>query len=112
MLCNSPAFATSIDEVLRIRAETTPDDLSACFLIDGEEEGPRLSYANLDKKARALAALLRDRGGRAIAICCCSRPDWSSFLLFSAAFMPAWFPCRYRRRVRNRWHRVGKGWPM
>jgi acyl-CoA synthetase (AMP-forming)/AMP-acid ligase II len=87
MLCNSPAFATSIDEVLRIRAETTPDDLSACFLIDGEEEGPRLSYANLDKKARALAALLRDRGG----------PGDRVLLLFEAGleFVPAFFGCLY-----------------
>lgn len=84
---NPPESATSIDEVLRIRAENTPDHLAACFLLDGEEEGPRLSYAGLDEIARALAALLRDVG----------EPGDRVLLLFEAGleFIPAFFGCLY-----------------
>jgi acyl-CoA synthetase (AMP-forming)/AMP-acid ligase II len=87
MPSNPSVSATSIDEVLRIRAETTPDELSACFLINGEEEGPRLSYADLDERARALAAQLRDVG----------EPGDRVLLLFEAGleFVPAFFGCLY-----------------
>jgi acyl-CoA synthetase (AMP-forming)/AMP-acid ligase II len=84
---NPPASATSIDELLRVRADTTPGDLAVCFLLDGEEEGPRLSYAGLDARARALAALLRDVG----------EPGDRVLLLFEAGleFVPAFFGCLY-----------------
>jgi len=87
MPSNPPVSAISIDEVLRIRADTTPDELAACFLVDGEEEGPRLSYAGLDQAARALAVLLRDRG----------EPGDRVLLLFEAGldFVPAFFGCLY-----------------
>jgi acyl-CoA synthetase (AMP-forming)/AMP-acid ligase II len=74
-------------DVLCFRAAAMPDDLAACFLIDGEEEGPRLSYAGLDERARALAVVLRDA----------AEPGDRALLLFEAGldFLPAFFGCLY-----------------
>lgn len=79
--------ATSMVDVLCSRAAATPDDLAVCFLIDGEEEGPRLSYAGLDKTARALAAVLRDA----------AEPGDRILLLFESGleFVAAFFGCLY-----------------
>jgi acyl-CoA synthetase (AMP-forming)/AMP-acid ligase II len=79
--------ATSMGEVLRARADATPDEVACCFLLDGEEEGPRLTYAGLDRAARAVAAVLREQaeaGDRAL-------------LLYEAGldFIPAFFGCLY-----------------
>ena len=78
---------TSMVEVLQSRAAAMPDDLAFSFLIDGEEEGPRLTYADLDLQARAVAATLRDgaeTGDRAL-------------LLYAPGleFIPAFFGCLY-----------------
>ena len=37
----------------------TPDALAYCFLIDGEVEGPRLTYSQLDRCAAAWPVRLR-----------------------------------------------------
>lgn len=54
---------SSLVEVLQTHAGAAPDRLAFCFLIDGEVEGPRLSYAGLDQAARSLAAVLGDVAG-------------------------------------------------
>jgi acyl-CoA synthetase (AMP-forming)/AMP-acid ligase II len=74
-------------EVLQARADTTPDALAFCFLIDGEEEGPRLTYAGLDREARSVAALLQDAVG----------PGDRALLLYPPGleFIPAFFGCLY-----------------
>ena len=46
-------------EVLQMRASLSPEALAFCFLIDGEVEGPRLTFADLERKARRIAAALR-----------------------------------------------------
>ncbi|MCC6491303.1 MAG: fatty acyl-AMP ligase, partial [Candidatus Hydrogenedentes bacterium] len=48
-------------EVLRTRATQSPDKLALTFLVDGEEEGDRYTYADLDRRARAIAVDLLER---------------------------------------------------
>src|SRR5919204_396376 len=55
-----PARATLLD-VLRLRALEDPGGWALTFLADGERDEARLSYAELDERARAIAALLRER---------------------------------------------------
>jgi acyl-CoA synthetase (AMP-forming)/AMP-acid ligase II len=74
-------------EVLRQRADEIPDDLAFCFLVDGEEEGPRLTFADLDRAARKIAAVLRDE----------AEPEDRALLLYEPGieFIPAFFGCLY-----------------
>ncbi|WP_050432979.1 type I polyketide synthase [Chondromyces crocatus] len=46
-------------ELLRRRAISDADKTSYTFLLDGELPGPQLSYAELDRRARAIAARLQ-----------------------------------------------------
>lgn len=55
-------FATFV-ELLEDRAQRWPDELAYLFLIDGEQEGPRLSYAELATQARSIARALRSAVG-------------------------------------------------
>jgi acyl-CoA synthetase (AMP-forming)/AMP-acid ligase II len=82
----SRAPATLV-ELLRLRAEEQPDGLAYAFLDDGGRDGPRLSYGELDREARRIAAWLqasRTPGDRAL-------------LLFPAGldFLKAFFGCLY-----------------
>lgn len=79
--------AATLAELVQLRADATPDQLTYLFLIDGEEEGPRLTYAELDRAARAIAATLRDTAG----------PGERALLLYEPGidFMPAFFGCQY-----------------
>jgi acyl-CoA synthetase (AMP-forming)/AMP-acid ligase II len=79
--------ASSLVEILQARADATPDEMVFTFLIDGEQEGPRLTYAQVDRQSRAIAAVLRDEaeaGDRAL-------------LLYEPGleFIPAFFGCHY-----------------
>ena len=60
----------SLVELLRCRAERVPDQLAYQFLIDGQHAGPSLTYAQLHRAARVVAARLSDtaaiRGSRAL----------------------------------------------
>src|SRR5271167_4581653 len=56
-----PGFSTLV-EVLRWRALHQPDRLAYAFLLDGETEEVRLTYAELDHRARAIAAQLQGLG--------------------------------------------------
>ena len=49
-------------DLLRRRAEEQPDRLAYTFLVDGEREGPSLTYGELDRKARSLAVGLQRLG--------------------------------------------------
>ncbi len=49
-------------ELLRYRAIHQPDRLAFTFLPDGETEGESLTYAELDRQARAIAAKLQALG--------------------------------------------------
>ena len=60
---------TSFVELLRERARLHPERLAFSFLLDGETENARLTYGELDTRARAIAVQLRRRGhtgGRAL----------------------------------------------
>jgi 8-amino-7-oxononanoate synthase len=48
-------------ELLRHRAQHQPQQTAFVFLVDGENEEAVLSYAELDRRARALAAWLQER---------------------------------------------------
>jgi len=80
-------FSTLID-LLRWRADQQPDQRLYTFLTDGESERDHLSFADLDRQARRIAAALQEhhigRGERALLI-------YPSGLDFIAAF----FGCLY-----------------
>jgi acyl-CoA synthetase (AMP-forming)/AMP-acid ligase II len=59
------ASASTLVEVLRAQARTRPDQTAYIFLKDGEVEEARLTFAELDAKARAIAATLVG-GGAAV----------------------------------------------
>ncbi len=52
------SFAETIVDLLRQRASYRPHDRAFTFLIDGENEELNITYAELDRKARALGAWL------------------------------------------------------
>jgi acyl transferase domain-containing protein/acyl-CoA synthetase (AMP-forming)/AMP-acid ligase II/acyl carrier protein len=54
--------AQSFVDVLRYRAETTPERTAYTFLEDGEERAVTIDHAALDRRVRAIAAMLVDRG--------------------------------------------------
>ena len=88
LLANDPAFAAgSLAKVLLVRSAQTPDAPAYYFLIDGQEEGPRLTYGDLDREARTIAAALRDVAG----------PGDRALLLYAPglAFISAFFGCQY-----------------
>ncbi|NBD08734.1 non-ribosomal peptide synthetase [Corallococcus silvisoli] len=57
------AFSTLV-ELLRIRARDQGDRRGFTFLLDGETDEAHLTYAELDQKARAIAAALQARGAQ------------------------------------------------
>ena len=63
--------ATTVDEMVRARAESDPNRMAYQYLDDGETEGARLTYKELDTRARAIAGHLRKHcavGDRALLI--------------------------------------------
>lgn len=60
----SDGFESLVD-MLRRRAAATPSALAYTFLVDGETEGASFTYAELDQRARAIAATLAEHGVRA-----------------------------------------------
>jgi acyl transferase domain-containing protein/acyl-CoA synthetase (AMP-forming)/AMP-acid ligase II/acetylornithine/succinyldiaminopimelate/putrescine aminotransferase/predicted amino acid dehydrogenase len=67
----APDCATLV-ELLRYRACQTPDRLAFSFLTDSETVKETISYGELDRRARALAAALQSRGlsgERALLLC-------------------------------------------
>ncbi len=56
------AEAQTLVDLLRYRSDVQPDQLAYSFLADGEVETQRLTFGELDRDARAIAAGLQDRG--------------------------------------------------
>ena len=56
-LSPSSDFASLVDAV-RFRAADTPDETALIFLDDGERESRRLTFRQVDERARAVAARL------------------------------------------------------
>ncbi|WP_158271784.1 non-ribosomal peptide synthetase [Methylosinus sporium] len=60
---------TNLVALLRMRAARQPDETAYVFLDDGEKESARLSFSELDRRARSIAANLQDldaQGQRAL----------------------------------------------
>jgi amino acid adenylation domain-containing protein len=83
----APRECSTVVELLRRRALQQPGQTAYTFLADGEQEEASLTYAQLDARARAIAALLQSAGaagGRALLL-------YPSGLDYVAAF----FGCLY-----------------
>ncbi len=62
---------TSLVDILRYRAKEQPDQLAYRYLVDGEYDEVVMTYENLDRRARSIAALLQasaNAGDRALLI--------------------------------------------
>ena len=81
----------TLTEILCRRARQQPDRTAFTFLADGEVETERLTYAELDQRARAVAALLGESGAR----------NERVLLLFDAGleFITSFFGCLYAGAV-------------
>ncbi|HVF55927.1 MAG TPA: amino acid adenylation domain-containing protein, partial [Pyrinomonadaceae bacterium] len=51
--------ALTLVDLLRLRASSQPEQLAYTFLLDGEKEEANISYGELDRQARAIAASLQ-----------------------------------------------------
>jgi acyl-CoA synthetase (AMP-forming)/AMP-acid ligase II len=83
----NPGHETLVD-LLRARSAEQGSDVAFTFLVDGEHEGPRCTFAELDARARAVASALFERG---------VRPGDRALLLYPPGleFIPAFFGCLY-----------------
>jgi 8-amino-7-oxononanoate synthase len=77
------SFAPTIVDLLRQRSAYRPHDRAFTFLVDGENEELNITYAELDRKARAVGGWLMDNGmvGKRVLLL------YPSGLDFIAAFM-------------------------
>ena len=69
VMSKNPFQATTLIEILRHRAQAQPDKRAYTFLKDGETEEASLTYAQLDRQARAIAVRLQsisESGDRAL----------------------------------------------
>ncbi|MFY0563643.1 condensation domain-containing protein [Archangium lansingense] len=64
MASSSTFDSSSLLELSRRRAESQPEELAYTFLVDGETEEARLTYAGLDARARAIGGLLQELGAQ------------------------------------------------
>src|SRR5438093_5077625 len=83
----TPDFRSLVD-VLRFRAAAQGDTRAYSFLVDGEIEGVTWTYAELDERARGIAATLQAHG---------VRPGARALLLYPPKldFVAAFFGCLY-----------------
>src|SRR5438270_3217157 len=84
---DDPSQSSTLNELLRRRAALQPRQMAYTFLADGEVESSHLTYEELDRRARAVAAVLqswRVEGERAL-------------LLYNPGleFVVAFFGCLY-----------------
>ncbi|RRR40449.1 fatty acyl-AMP ligase [Mycolicibacter terrae] len=86
-----PPNPASVVDLLRRQSDRYGDKLAFAFTVDGETEAGRLTYCELDRKARAIAAGLQRRGaaGRRVLVIC--RPGLDS--------IAAYFGCLYAGAV-------------
>ena len=57
----TPFSASSLVEIARARARLQETEVAYRFLVDGDEDEISLTYGELDRRARAIAAWLQDR---------------------------------------------------
>jgi amino acid adenylation domain-containing protein len=90
VLAISPSFSSFSDVLVR-RARETPDCLAYVFLEDGETESARLTFGELDERARTIAAALTGQGAAGERV----------LLLFPPGldFIAAFFGCLYAGAV-------------
>jgi 8-amino-7-oxononanoate synthase/acyl carrier protein len=82
---------TNFVDLLRFRAEHQADDLAFTYLLDGENDEQHVTYAELDRQARAVAAALDAMG----------MSGERALLLYPAGieFIAAFFGCLYANVV-------------
>jgi len=87
---HSAAAASTLIDVLRHWAAAKPNSIACTFLIDGEEQEANLTFAELDRAARAVAAELVRQLGEA-------RHGAAALLLYPPGleFIPAFLGCMY-----------------
>jgi acyl-CoA synthetase (AMP-forming)/AMP-acid ligase II/acyl carrier protein len=78
---------STLVEILRWRALHQTDQIAYTFLLNGEKEGPHLTYGELDRRARAIAALLQSYGARGERVLLLYQPGLE--------FITAFFGCLY-----------------
>jgi len=78
---------STLGEMLQHRARQSPDKVAYIYLGDGEREHARLTYRDLDRRARAVASAIRSRDATGLRI----------LLLFAPGvdFVVALFGCFY-----------------
>ena len=59
---DTPGAGNTLPEILRAHAERQPDQRVYTFLLDGETDAVHLNYGQLERQARAVAALLQEAG--------------------------------------------------
>src|SRR5262249_5101466 len=86
----APRFATLV-EMLRFRARVDGERRACTLLVDGETREEHLTYAELDRRARAIAALLQAS----------SKPGQRAILLYAPDFdfLAAFLGCLYAGAV-------------
>jgi acyl-CoA synthetase (AMP-forming)/AMP-acid ligase II/acyl carrier protein len=82
---------STLIEMLRSRAQDRPEQRAYTFLIDGEEEEISLSCAELNRRARAIGALLQEHGASGERVLLLYPPGLE--------FMPAFWGCLYAGAV-------------
>ncbi len=85
-----PDFSDVVS-VLRWRAARHPDRLAVTFLEDGETESGRVTYADIDRRIRAIAAALQERGAAGERVLLLHPPG--------IEFIAAFFACLYAGAV-------------
>lgn len=84
---------STLVELLRYRAQHQPHQLAYTFLADGERESGRITYGELDRQARAIAARLQSMGATDSQVLVVY--PYTAGLEFVAAF----FGCAYARAI-------------
>src|SRR5260370_8476286 len=60
----APEHIATLVELLRWRVSFQPDALALSYLPDGVKEGERLTYGEIDRRARIIAVQLRQIGAK------------------------------------------------
>jgi acyl-CoA synthetase (AMP-forming)/AMP-acid ligase II len=91
VIIDVPSECSTLVDLLRWRSLHEPDKPAYLFLVDGEEEQASLTYGELDRKARSLAAILQSSG------CAGER----ALLLYPSGldYVVAFFACLYAQVV-------------
>ncbi len=59
LMIKNPIHATTFVDLLQQRARHQPEKLAYTFLLDGETEHASITYAQLDRRACVIAAIVR-----------------------------------------------------